>query len=326
MGNGSWRPGLRQPEREVRKQADVRGAAGQGRTMPQVPGVTHRYVTVHQGTADAAQLHLAETGAGPTLLLLHGYLQHWYAWRRVLPLLADDYRLVCADLRGFGWSEQTRRGYDIASLAGDLSALIDFLDIGPALVLGDDLGARVAMRLARRSPERMTGLVALDVNHPYPARRMMLANLRRMWFTAFPLEYPGAGQMVLRHWPAFIRFLLRRGTGDPRSWPAEDLAEFVAAARASAHAGQQVMWQMVVKDMPGLLHRGRKAPSLELPVLLLAGDRDKLTPASLLDGDQSRAPRLTTQILSGCGHHLPIEAAEAVANATRAFASRLSLS
>ena len=309
----------------MRKQADERGTAGQGRTMPQVPGVTHRHVTVHQGTQDAAQLHVAETGTGPALLLLHGYLQHWYAWRRVLPLLAGDYRLVCADLRGFGWSEQTRRGYDIASLAGDLSALIDVLDIGPALVLGDDLGARVAMRLAQRAPERAAGLVTLGVNHPYPARRVMLANLRRMWFTAF-LEYPVAGEMVLRHWPAFTRFLLRRGAADPRSWPAEDLAEFVAAARASAHAGQQVLWQMVVKDMPGLLHPGHPAPNLELPVLLLAGDRDKITPPSLLDGDQSMAPHLTTQILPGCGHHLPIEAPEAVANATRTFASQLSLS
>lgn len=154
---------------------------------------------------------------------------------------------------------------------------------------------------------------------------MMIANLRRMWFTAF-LEYPVAGEMVLRHWPAFIRFLLRRGVADPRSWPAEDLAEFVAAARASAHAGQQVMWQMVVKDMPGLVRRGQLVPSLELPVLLLGGGQDKITPAGLLDGDQSRAPRLTTQVLSGCGHYLPIEAPEAVANATRAFASRLSLS
>lgn len=295
-----------------------------GREMPQVPGVTHRYVTVHEGTRDAARLHLAEAGAGPALLLLHGYLQHWYAWRRVLPLLAGDYRLVCADLRGFGWSEQTRRGYDIASLAGDLSALIDVLDIGPVLVLGDDLGARVAMRLAQRSPGQVAGLVGLGVNHPYPARRAMLANLPRMWFTAF-LEYPVAGQLVLRHWPAFTRFLLRYGAADPRSWPAGDLDEFAATARSSAHAGQQVLWQMVVKDMPGLLHRAHPAPSLELPVLLLAGDRDKITPAGLLDGDQSMTPRLTTQVLSDCGHHLPVEAPEAVANATRAFASRLSL-
>jgi pimeloyl-ACP methyl ester carboxylesterase len=280
---------------------------------------------VHPGSQDAARLHVAEVGAGPALLLVHGYLQHWYAWRRVLPLLAADYHLVCADLRGFGWSQQTRRGYDIAGLAGDLSALIDVLGIGPALVVGDDLGARVAMRLAQRSPAHVAGLVALGVNHPYPPRRMMLANLRRMWFTAF-LEYPVAGPMVLRHWPAFTRYLLRRGTADPRAWPAGDLAEFAAAASASAHAGQQVLWQMVVNDMPGLLHRGQQAPGLNLPVLLLAGERDKITPPSLLHGDQSMTPRLITQILPGCGHHLPIEAPQAVANATRALAAQLNLS
>ena len=70
------------------------------RPFPDVPGVTHRFVTVR-----GVRLHVAEAGGGDPVLLLHSFPQHWYAWRRVIPLLAGQYRLICPDWRGFGWSE-----------------------------------------------------------------------------------------------------------------------------------------------------------------------------------------------------------------------------
>ncbi|MEV8567864.1 alpha/beta fold hydrolase [Streptomyces sp. NPDC051322] len=81
--------------------------------MPALDGAVHRWVT-----AGDVRLHIAEFGAGRPVVLLHGFPQHWYAWDRLVPLLAADHRLICVDLRGFGWSEQTRRGYDTDSAAG----------------------------------------------------------------------------------------------------------------------------------------------------------------------------------------------------------------
>ncbi|HZG48918.1 MAG TPA: alpha/beta fold hydrolase, partial [Thermoleophilaceae bacterium] len=86
--------------------------------LPPVAGVTHRSVEVR-----GVRLHVAEAGEGPPLLLLHGWPQHWWCWRLVVPLLQDRYRLVMPDLRGHGWSGAPRDGYEKEQLATDLLGL-----------------------------------------------------------------------------------------------------------------------------------------------------------------------------------------------------------
>jgi len=93
--------------------------------------VTHRFVTVR-----GVRLHVAEAGGGDPVLLLHSFPQHWYAWRRVIPLLAGQYRLICPDWRGFGWSEAPARGYDTASRAADVLALMDALGLYRVRLVG----------------------------------------------------------------------------------------------------------------------------------------------------------------------------------------------
>ena len=68
--------------------------------LPEVPGVRHRMVA-----ANGINLHVAEAGEGPPLLLVHGWPQHWWIWRRVIRPLAQRYRVLAPDLRGHGWSD-----------------------------------------------------------------------------------------------------------------------------------------------------------------------------------------------------------------------------
>jgi pimeloyl-ACP methyl ester carboxylesterase len=79
---------------------------------PEIEGAEHRHVQIETADAGRLRVHLAEAGSGPTLLLLHGWPQHFWCWRRVVPQLAGDFRLVCPDLRGFGWTDAPGRGYD----------------------------------------------------------------------------------------------------------------------------------------------------------------------------------------------------------------------
>src|SRR3954447_27076466 len=76
--------------------------------MPHVDGVSHRWIAA----AGGLRMHVAEAGPpdGEPIVLLHGWPQHWYEWRHVVPLLADKYRLVMPYLRGLGWTEVTRKG------------------------------------------------------------------------------------------------------------------------------------------------------------------------------------------------------------------------
>jgi pimeloyl-ACP methyl ester carboxylesterase len=281
--------------------------------MPHVEGAEHRYITIRQGTARKVRLHVAESGEGAPVVLLHGHFQHWYAWRHVLPLLPEGRRTLCVDLRGFGWSEQTRAGYDLDTLADDISALITQLELGPVQVLGHDLGAQVALRLAERAPECCAGVLAVNTYHPFVSRRLLAASLWRMWFTAF-LEYPVLGSFVVRHWPGLIRSLLRHGARGRGGWSEAELDEFTEATRASARPTQQVLWRYVLKEMPRLL-LPRRAGRLEPPVVLLTGAADPTIPARLLAGDDARTGRLETRLVAGHGHQLPIEAPEEIAAA-----------
>src|SRR5262249_24969234 len=80
---------------------------------PRVEGVSHRWVR-----ARGLDFHVAEAGEGDDVVLcLHGWPQHWYEWRHLMPALADRHRVLAMDLRGFGWSDAPRDGYEKENLA-----------------------------------------------------------------------------------------------------------------------------------------------------------------------------------------------------------------
>jgi pimeloyl-ACP methyl ester carboxylesterase len=112
--------------------------------MPQAEGVEHRFVN-----ANGIQVHVADAGPpdAPAVLLLHGWPQHWYMWRRVMAGLRDEFRLLAPDLRGFGWTEAPGRGYDAETFAQDQVALLDALELDRAHVVGHDWGGWTAMLL-----------------------------------------------------------------------------------------------------------------------------------------------------------------------------------
>jgi pimeloyl-ACP methyl ester carboxylesterase len=289
------------------------GAADAGRRpLPGADGASHRWVEVR-----GIRLHVAEYGAGAPVLLLHGFPQHWFAWHPVATLAASARRrLIVPDLRGFGWSEQSRRGYDIDGLAEDMLALADALELGRVGLVGHDWGAHVGFRMCLRAPERFHGFLALNTPHPWVRQRNVLPQVWRQWYTAF-VEYPLLGRAVLRHWPAFTRFLLRHQVADPAVWPARELAEFSAAARESAHAGQAMFWQYVLREIPALLRGTWRRQRLTVPTLLLGGERDNVYPPSMLAGAEGHADALTVRIVPGVGHFLPRESPHVVADAVR---------
>lgn len=287
-----------------------------GRPMPHVAGLEHQLVDIRPERGKPVRLHVAQIGAGEPVMLLHGFPQHWYGWRRLIPLLADEYRLICVDLRGFGWSDMPSDGYDTDSLAGDVLALLSELELDEVKLIGHDLGAQVGFRACLRAPERVSHHLALNTVHPWPLRRRMLVHAWRFWYTA-ALEYPVLGPFVLRHWPAFTRYLLRRGVSDRHVWQDADLEEFATAAGNSARAGQQVFWQYVLHDIPALVRATRRDARLQVPTLLLAGAEDRVIAPGLLRIDARRTDELEMRTIPSAGHNLHEECPQLVAAAAR---------
>jgi pimeloyl-ACP methyl ester carboxylesterase len=292
---------------------DVRTGSSTGaEPVPDAPGVSHRFVT-----ARGARFHVAQAGDGEPVLLLHGLAQHWYAWRKVIPELAGQYRLYCLDLRGCGWSEGTRRGYGTRAQAQDVLAVMDALGLERVALIGHDNGGWLGFALCLLAPDRFSGFVALNVTHPWPGQATLIRNAWRFWFTAL-WEYPWAGRLVLRRWPGFTRFLLRRWAGRPYRWDPADLEEFVRASRTrpGAHAIQQTLWQFVLRDIPALVAGRHRRSQLAVPTLIVSGEKDPVSRPVPSRRLVARADDLEIALVPGW-HLLPETAPRIVAAAAR---------
>ncbi|MGI4955333.1 MAG: alpha/beta fold hydrolase [Janthinobacterium lividum] len=142
--------------------------------------------------ANGARFHVASLGAGPPLLLLHGWPEYWRTWEPVMERLADRFTLIAPDLRGFGDSDKPRgqpqTPWGGKDHAADMAALLDALHIGRAGVVGHDVGGAVMQPLARAHPDRLAGLFFFDFSYPGIGPRMgQPERLREIWYQSFHL-------------------------------------------------------------------------------------------------------------------------------------------
>ena len=175
--------------------------------------IQHQHIT-----ARGIRFHVAEAGSGPPLILLHGWPEFWATWEPVMERLADRFRLIAPDLRGFGESDNPhpepsdKVGADVH--ADDMLALMDELGLERAGFVGHDIGAYVMQSLARRHPERASRLLFFNCpTHGVGARWRDPGHINQIWYQTFH-QMPYAAQIVgssrdscrahighfLRHW------------------------------------------------------------------------------------------------------------------------------
>jgi pimeloyl-ACP methyl ester carboxylesterase len=286
--------------------------------VPSVPGVEHRFVQ-----AGAIRMHVAEAGAGEPVLLLHGWPQHWYCWRRVIPLLAEHHRVLCPDLRGFGWSDAPASSYAKQELASDVLALLDALELERVRLVGHDWGGFVAFLAALRAPERVSGLLALAIIHPWarPLRPgpSLARRLTRLPAYAYQpiLAAPILGPLVPRLAPLDAVF------ASSRIWSAEERAAFVRVLRepARAEASSRLYRTFLLRELPAMTLGRYVSGRLEVPARLVVGRRDPVITEDLVDGYQQHADDMTVEVVDG-GHFLPEQRPEVVADRVLAMVGR----
>ena len=279
--------------------------------MPVVAGVTHRFVDV-----GGLRVHVAEAGQGEPLVLLHGWPQHWWCWRLVVPLLSDRYRLVMPDLRGHGWTEAPQDGYDKEQLATDLLGLLDALELPQVGLVGHDWGAWTGFLAALRAPERFRAFLALGIVHPF--QRPTLGRALQSWRLAYQvgLSTPVLPELLLRSSPQLVDAVIAAGStrseafADGQGRTYGEVLQDPARARASV----LLYRSMVLREgLPVILGRYRGQP-LRVPTRLVVGAGDPIASPALLEG----APAdVGVEVLPGVGHFVPEEAPEAVAERVR---------
>jgi pimeloyl-ACP methyl ester carboxylesterase len=284
--------------------------------MPEVPGMSHREVM-----ASGVRFHVAEAGSGPPVVLVHGWPQHWYCWRKVAPLLADGHRVICPDLRGFGWSDAPPGRYDKQTLADDLIAILDALEIERVDLIAHDWGAWAAFIACLDHPERFGHYVALNIPTPWPNKPSPRAalGLWRLWYQG-ALSTPGLGRALIQR-TDFVKRLIRTGAVHPDSWTDADLESFAAVLREPARtdASVRLYRTFVLRELVPYLSGRNRGRRLTVPTLLLHGTRDLAIDHRQLGDWEPWADDMAVELRDDSGHFIAEELPEVVADRAKAL-------
>lgn len=283
------------------------------RPLPEVPGVQHRHVRVN-----GFRMHVAEAGTGEPLVLLHGWPQHWYEWRDVIGPLAEDRRVICPDLRGFGWSETPGNGYDPWTFAADLLALMDAEGIERFDLVGHDWGGMTGFLIALEHPQRLRRFIALNIFPPFmPASAKAFRSAWRFsyqWALAMPLLGPLAARAVgLERQP--LAELLSSGAWDDRTRMIFT-SQFRERARAKATTSlYRNAQRLIVRIMRGEYRNA----NLEVPTRLIFGTGDQVLDYRLLEGIERFGDDFELELVDGAGHFVADQRPELIVERARSF-------
>lgn len=271
------------------------------RPLPEVEGVSHRFVS-----AAGLRTHIAEAGSGLPLVLLHGWPQHWWMWRRLIGPLAESHHVICPDLRGFGWTEAPPGGYDPEIFAMDIVALIDALGIDQRVDLaGHDWGGWTGFMLCLRHPELVRRFLALNIYHPFVRPRQRgFRNAWRFWYQ-WVLAMPGLGAALMRRSGGPLS--IHRWVGSRESpWSEDERDTYIDQLREPdrANATSLLYRHSVLRLSPAVVRGAYRELTMEAPTLLLFGSQDHVQDERLLPGFERNAPNMRLELVPDAGHFI----------------------
>ncbi|OLE37679.1 MAG: hypothetical protein AUG48_03870 [Actinobacteria bacterium 13_1_20CM_3_68_9] len=286
-------------------------------SFPPVEGVEHRFVD-----ANGVRVHVAESGPGDPakspILLLHGWPQHWYMWRRVIGGLRSHYRLIAPDLRGFGWSEAPGHGYDGETFAADQVALLDALGIERVSVIGHDWGGWTAVLLGLIHPDRLERMMVLNAPHPWPQINARLVTEGwRSWYT-WVVAAPGLGRWAMQQGWIAKNILSRGNFGAPFAETELDayMDSFRERSRALAASHLYRYYQRAFRETLAGRWRDQR---LTVPTRILFGQHDRYLSPRLLPGYEPYADDMEVELVPDSGHFVVDEKPDLVVARARKF-------
>jgi pimeloyl-ACP methyl ester carboxylesterase len=256
----------------------LRVAEGRG-SVSEVPNLPDGFTdTFSSRFVDIGELrlHAVIGGDGPPLLLIHGWPQAWYAWRMLMPTLAGDFELIAVDQRGMGLSDKPKDGYDTATLANDLVALMDALGHERFAVYGTDTGMTIAYALAADHPNRVERLVVSEAPlpgiSPSPPLFLPPALNARLWHLAFNQLGADVNEALVRGREEIFFGAEFDASAGTKKLPAEVVSYYVdtLAADAEALRGSFELY----RAFPTMIAQNeqRKTRRLTMPVLAIGGE------------------------------------------------------
>src|ERR1700733_6297006 len=285
-------------------------------TGPALPGITHHYAEVN-GT----RLHYVAAGtSGSPVLLVHGFPETCWAFRKLIPLLAASHRVFAVDLRGFGDSGNEPGEYDSPTSAEDLHLLIGHLGVGPVHLTGQDISGATVFRLATAHPEDVLSLTAIEMGLAGFGLEMLADVTHGGSWHIGVLAAPGIPEMLLagREREFLGQFAFPAMSATPGAITDADINEFVRTySRRDGWRGAIGLYRSMLQEGEEIatLVTGHK---LNIPVLAIGAGGGELTLATM---SQVSSDPVRSVALEGVGHYAALEAPDQVAHALLDFFS-----
>ena len=285
-------------------------------------GFEHRMVPIL-----GMRLHCVLGGSGPTIVLVAGFPQSCYAWRRVMPLLARQFRVIAVDLPGQGDSDRPTDGYDTRTAAHRINALVQALGVSRHLYVGHDIGAWVGYPYAHAFEQELSGIVFLDGNIPgvtlQPTLRIAEPDYWRSWHFLFNMVEDLPEALLAGRERVLIEWFFHRKTGVSTStFSRADIDEYERVySRPGGMRGMLGYYRAVIQDMEH--NKGLFARKLKVPILALGGDGGSAP--DIHAAMQNLGEDVRGGLVTNSGHYIPEEQPETLAAQLIGFANTLSL-
>lgn len=292
-----------------------------GHADPWLPGFAHRFETV-----DGVRLHYVSGGSpeGEVVVLLAGFPQSWFAWRKVMPLLGSRYRVIAVDFPGQGDSDRPADGYDTETLATAVHRLLQQLGVASYHLVGHDIGAWVAYPCAALFGAELRSLALLDAGIPGVTLPETLPyapdRAWRTWHFAFHAVVDLPEMLIQGRERDYVAWFLRRKSASPQAFSESDLDEYarVLTKAGGLRAGLAYYRaaELSARQNRELKARGR----LKMPVLAVGADQGSIV--DMAPPLREVADHVEGIIISSCGHYIPEEQPAVLAEQLTAFFSR----
>ena len=276
-------------------------------THASIPEVTHHHTTLNQ-----TDLHYISAGSdGTPVLLVHGFPETWWAFHKLIPLLAAEHRVIAVDLPGFGDSGNAPEDSTSATAAETLRRLIDELDLGAVHLTGQDISGVTTFRLAAVHPELVRSFAAIETGLPGFGLEMLADVTHGGTWHIGVLAAPGIPEMLLagREREFLAGYAYPAMCETDGAITDRDVDEFTRTfARPDGFAGASGLYRSMLNE--GEEIQGLAAQSkLQMPVLAVgagSGDFPRHTMTQV-------AEHVSAATLDGVGHYAAMEAPEALA-------------
>ncbi|NAO96145.1 alpha/beta fold hydrolase [Halomonas sp. MG34] len=264
--------------------------------------------------AGDVRLHTVSGGKGFPILLMAGFPQSWYAWRRIMPILADHFYVVAIDLPGQGDSDKPVDGYDTQTAGDRIHALVKELGFERYHIGAHDIGSWVAYPFVARFADEVGRLVLLDANIPGVTLKPTVEvgpNIWKSWHFFFH-QVPDVPEFLITgRERSYIEWFFQRKTFNPAgTFSTADIDEYERVYKQPGNLrGALAYYRAVLDDAEQ--NTSLAAKKIETPILALGGDFG-MSP-DIYDAIKPLATHVEGGVIQNCGHYMPEEQPDEIA-------------